>query len=57
MKPVAIGAVVAVAVIGAFALGALFVEEQQQGPAEEIGSAIDDAASRVGSAVESATNN
>lgn len=57
MKPVTIGAVVAIAVIGAFALGALFVEEQRQGPAEEIGAAIDDAASDIGAAVESATNN
>jgi hypothetical protein len=52
MKPVIAVAAVALVAIAAFGVGALVMEEAEQGPAEEFGEAVDDAAEELGEAAD-----
>ena len=50
-KPIVIGVAVAAAVIGAFFIGRQVYQEQNQGPAERFGEALDNAAKELEGAV------
>lgn len=54
MKPYLIGGAVVAAIIGAFFLGRHLVIEEEQGPAERWGKALDDAARELQKAAEDA---
>lgn len=53
-KPYVIGAAVAAAIIGAFFIGRQVMIEEQQGPAERFGEALDNAAEELSKAAEEA---
>lgn len=56
MQGLTIGIAVAALVIGAFVLGGEMVEEQNDGPAEQIGEAIDRGVNDIKDAAEDASN-
>lgn len=54
MKPVIAIAAVALIAIAAFGVGSYVMDEAQEGPAEEVGAAVDDAAEDLGDTAEEA---
>ena len=56
MKAVVIGAIVAVLVIGAYVVGQGGLDVEQDGPAEQIGEALDKAADEIKEGAEAAGN-